>query len=60
MLCAGLPPHIDESLKTLCCTANAAGPLQAHEIAAAAGRLPPTLTAKILQRIYRIAPPHKS
>ena len=48
MLCAGLPPRIYASLKTLCCLANAAGPLQAHEIASAAG-LPPAQTAKILQ-----------
>lgn len=48
MLCAGLPPRIYESLKTLCCLANAAGPVQAHEVAAAAG-LPPAQTAKILQ-----------
>jgi len=48
MLCAGLPPHIYESLKTLCCLANASGPLQAHEIASEAG-LPPAQTAKILQ-----------
>jgi hypothetical protein len=49
MLCAGLLPRIYASLKTLCCLANAAGPLQAPEITAAAGRLPPTQTAKILQ-----------
>jgi DNA-binding IscR family transcriptional regulator len=48
MLFAGLPPRIYESLKTLCCLANAAGALQAHEIAAAAS-LPPAQTAKILQ-----------
>ena len=48
MLCAGLPPRIYESLKTLCCLANAVGPLQAHEIASAAD-LPPAQTAKILQ-----------
>jgi DNA-binding IscR family transcriptional regulator len=48
MLCAGLPPRLYESLKALCCLANAAGPLQAHEIAAAAG-LPPAQTPKILQ-----------
>jgi Rrf2 family protein len=48
MLCSGLSPRVYESLKTLCCLANAAGPLQAHEIAAAAG-LPPAQTAKILQ-----------
>ncbi len=48
MLCAGLPPRLYESLKALCCLANATGPLQAHEIAAAAG-LPPAQTAKILQ-----------
>jgi DNA-binding IscR family transcriptional regulator len=48
MLCAGLPPRIYESLKTLCCLANAVGPLQAHEIASAA-ELPPAQTAKILQ-----------
>ena len=48
MLCAGLPPRIYESLKTLCCLANAVGPLQAHEVASAAG-LPPAQTAKILQ-----------
>jgi Rrf2 family protein len=48
MLCAGLPQHIYESLKTLCCLANASGPLQAREISDAAG-LPPAQTAKILQ-----------
>ena len=48
MLCSGLPPRVYESLKTLCCLANAAGPIQAHEIADAAG-LPPAQTAKILQ-----------
>jgi DNA-binding IscR family transcriptional regulator len=48
MLCAGIPERIYESLKTLCCLVNAAGPLQAHEIAAAAN-LPPAQTAKILQ-----------
>jgi Rrf2 family cysteine metabolism transcriptional repressor len=48
MLCAGLPPHIYESLKTLCCLANASAPLQAHEIASEAD-LPPAQTAKILQ-----------
>jgi len=48
MLCAGLPPHIYESLKTLCCLANASGPMQAHEIASEAD-LPPAQTAKILQ-----------
>src|SRR6266581_3926206 len=48
MLCADLPPRIYESLKTLCCLANASEPLQAHEIASAAG-LPPAQTAKILQ-----------
>jgi hypothetical protein len=48
MLCAGLPPRIYESLKTLCCLANAVGPLQAYEIASAAD-LPPAQTAKILQ-----------
>jgi Rrf2 family protein len=48
MLCAGLSPRVYESLKTLCCLANAAGPLQAHEIADAAS-LPPAQTAKILQ-----------
>lgn len=48
MLCAGLPPRLYESLKALCCLANAHGPLQAHEIAAAAD-LPPAQTAKILQ-----------
>jgi len=48
MLCSDLPPRIYESLKTLCCLANAARPLQAHEIAAAAS-LPPAQTAKILQ-----------
>lgn len=47
MICASLPTRIYESLKTLCCLANAAGPLQAHEIASAAG-LPPAQTAKIL------------
>ena len=48
MLCAGLPPRIYESLKTLSCLANAAGPVQAHAIASATG-LPPAQTAKILQ-----------
>lgn len=48
MLYSGLSPRIYESLKTLCCLANAAGPLQAHKIASAAG-LPPAQTAKILQ-----------
>lgn|GEM_PF-6303867 len=48
MLCTGIPERIYESLKTLCCLANAAGPLQAHEIALAAS-LPPAQTAKILQ-----------
>lgn len=48
MLCAGLPQHLYESLKALCCLANARGPLQAHEIASAAD-LPPAQTAKILQ-----------
>lgn len=48
MLCAGLPPRLYESLKALCCLANAHGPLQAHEIAASA-ELPPAQTAKILQ-----------
>jgi len=48
MLCANIPPRIYESLKTLCCLANASEPLQAHEIASAAG-LPPAQTAKILQ-----------
>lgn len=48
MLCEGLPPRIYESLKTLCCLANASEPLQAHEIASAAS-LPPAQTAKILQ-----------
>lgn len=48
MLCSNLPPRIYESLKTLCCLANASGPLQAHEIATAA-ELPPAQTAKILQ-----------
>lgn len=48
MLCTGIPERIYESLKTLCCLANAAGPLQAHEIARAAN-LPPAQTAKILQ-----------
>ena len=48
MLCIGIPERIYESLKTLCCLANAAGPLQAHEIARAAN-LPPAQTAKILQ-----------
>ncbi len=48
MLGAGLPPRLYQSLKALCCLANAAGPLQAHEIAAAAS-LPPAQTAKILQ-----------
>ncbi len=50
MLCSDLPPRIYESLKTLCCLANAAGPLQAHHIAAAAS-LPPAQTAKILQQM---------
>ena len=48
MLCGNLPPRIYESLKTLCCLANASEPLQAHEIASAAD-LPPAQTAKILQ-----------
>lgn len=48
MLCTGIPERIYESLKTLCCLAHAAGPLQAHEIATAAS-LPPAQTAKILQ-----------
>ncbi len=48
MLCAELPPRIYESLKTLCCLANASEPLQAQEIASAAS-LPPAQTAKILQ-----------
>ena len=48
MLCSNLPPRIYESLKTLCCLANAASPLQAQEIASAA-KLPPAQTAKILQ-----------
>lgn len=48
VLCVGLSPRIYESLKTLCCMASAAGPLQAHEIASATG-LPPAQTAKILQ-----------
>jgi Rrf2 family protein len=48
MLCNSLPPRIYESLKTLCCLANATGPLQASEIASAA-ELPPAQTAKILQ-----------
>jgi Rrf2 family protein len=48
MLCNNLPPRIYESLKTLCCLANATRPLQAHEIAARTG-LPPAQTAKILQ-----------
>ena len=48
MLCSNLPPRIYESLKTLCCLANAASPLQAKEIASAA-KLPPAQTAKILQ-----------
>ena len=48
MLCAGLPTHIYESLKTLCCLANAHGPLQAQQIASEAD-LPPAQTAKILQ-----------
>jgi DNA-binding IscR family transcriptional regulator len=48
MLCAALPRRIYESLKALCCLANAVGPLRAHEVAAAAG-LPPAQTAKILQ-----------
>ena len=43
-----LPPRIYESLKTLCCLAKAAGPLQAHAIASTTG-LPPAQTAKILQ-----------
>jgi DNA-binding IscR family transcriptional regulator len=48
MLCAELPPRIYESLKTLCCLANASEPLQAQEIAVATD-LPPAQTAKILQ-----------
>ena len=43
-----LPPRIYASLRTLCCLAKAAGPLQAHEIASSTG-LPPAQTAKILQ-----------
>jgi Rrf2 family protein len=50
MLCSDLPPRVYESLKTLCCLANATGPLQAHQIAAAAS-LPPAQTAKILQHM---------
>jgi Rrf2 family protein len=48
MLWTELPPRIYESLKTLCCLANAAGTLQAQEIASASD-LPPAQTAKILQ-----------
>ena len=48
VLCAVLPPRIYESLKTLCCLANADRPLQSHEIATEA-KLPPAQTAKILQ-----------
>ena len=48
MLCASLSPRIYESLKTLCCRANATGPLQAHLVASATG-LPPAQTAKVLQ-----------
>lgn len=48
MLCSNIPPRIHESLKTLCCLAQASGPLQAHEIARATD-LPPAQTAKILQ-----------
>lgn len=48
MLCSNLPPRIYESLKMLCCLANARGPLKAHEIASATD-LPPAQTAKILQ-----------
>lgn len=48
MFWAGLPARVYESLKTLCCLADATGPLQAHEIASAA-KLPPAQTAKILQ-----------
>ena len=48
MLCSNLPPRIYESLKTLCCLANADRPLLAQEIASAA-KLPPAQTAKILQ-----------
>jgi len=48
MLCADLPIRIYESLKTLCCLANASEPLQAQEIASATS-LPPAQTAKILQ-----------
>ena len=48
MLGPELPPRIYESLKTLCCLAKEAGPLQAHAIAATTG-LPPAQTAKILQ-----------
>lgn len=48
MLCDGLPARIYESLKTLCCLAEASQPLQAKQIAAAAG-LPAAQTAKILQ-----------
>ncbi len=48
MLCSNLTPRIYESLKTLCCLANATKALQAREIASAA-ELPPAQTAKILQ-----------
>lgn len=48
MFCDDLQPRIYESLKTLCCLANAAGPVHAHDIASASG-LPPAQTAKILQ-----------
>jgi DNA-binding IscR family transcriptional regulator len=48
MLCDGLPPRLYESLKALCCLANASGPLQAQAVASAA-HLPPAQTAKILQ-----------
>ena len=48
MLCNGLPPRLYQSLKVLCCLANAGGPVQAHD-ASSVAELPPAQTAKILQ-----------
>lgn len=50
MLCPELPPRIYESLRMLCCLAAANRPLQAQEVALAAG-LPPAQTAKVLQQM---------
>jgi Rrf2 family protein len=50
VLCSDLPPRIYESLKTLCCLADAVGPLQARQIASAT-KLQPAQTAKILQML---------